>query len=255
MSPLSPLSPVSPLSPRIGALPELVVGSAADQLCALVVGDRRGRWQIERRGDVTDRAEPRHHVDGGVTRRRERRQQLLPSSQQLVDLLPGEIAAAGQLAEHPLAVRAGRVDHLAALILDHPDLRLGVGRGIAAPAGGIELGLLADAGGIIGRLAQDRRRALLRLRPHARRRLPRRLQDMRRLLAQQARRRVVVDQLVRRTAPSLGVLGLQQRLLEPPLTVMQAGDLGSDQTQELANLVLIEPLARGPEVGARHRGR
>ena len=60
--------------------------------------------------------------------------QSVAAEDQLLDLLAGQLAPAGQLRQHPLAVGASLVDHLAALLLGERDLTLGVGGGIGALA-------------------------------------------------------------------------------------------------------------------------
>ena len=84
---------------------------------------------------------------------------------ELFDLLAGQLAAACQFAQHPLAVRPRLLDHLPALLLGHRQFGLGVGDGVAAPAGGLEIGLLPLALGLLGGLAQQPGGGLLGPRP------------------------------------------------------------------------------------------
>ena len=111
---------------------------------------------------------------------------------QLLDLLAGQLAAARQLGEHPLAVGAGLLDHLPTLLLGHRQLGLGVGGGVGAAAAGLEVGLLAQPLGLVGGLAQQPRRAVLGLDADRRAALAGGLQEARRLLAEQAGGRVLV---------------------------------------------------------------
>ena len=75
---------------------------------------------------------------------------------ELLDLLAGHLAATGEFAEHTLAVGAGLVHHVAALLLGHLQLGLGVGGRVLATAGRFDLGLLAQALRLVGGLAQRR---------------------------------------------------------------------------------------------------
>jgi hypothetical protein len=52
---------------------------------------------------------------------------------QLLDLLAGELATTSELGQDALAIRTRLVDHLAALLLRHLQLGLGIGRSIVAP--------------------------------------------------------------------------------------------------------------------------
>ena len=172
---------------------------------------------------------------------------------ELLDLLAGEVAPAGQLGEHPLAVGARLLDHLPALLLGHRQLGLGVGGGIGAAPAGFQLGLLAHALSLLAGLAQQPRGPLLGLGPDRRRALARRLQDARRLLAEQAGGRVVVDD---RTAVGDGDrLRRPQLALEEALALLQPGQLGGDHAQEVAHLLLVEPAPGRAERGVGHGGR
>ena len=172
---------------------------------------------------------------------------------ELLDLLAGEVAAAGQLAEHALAVGAGLLDHLAALLLGHRQLGLGVGGGVAAPAGGLQLGLLADPPGLVAGLAQQLGGAVLGPAADRRAALAGGLQDARRLLAEQARRRLVVER--QPSVDDRAGLGGAQLALEEPLALLQAGQLGGDHAQEVADLLLVEAAPRGAERRVGHAGR
>ena len=92
----------------------------------------------------------------------ERLQQAVAAVHQLLDLLAGQLAPTGQLVQHPLAVRPRLVDHLAALLLGHLELGLGVGRRVLPPAGGFDLGFFAQPLRLVGGLAQQARRPLPR---------------------------------------------------------------------------------------------
>jgi hypothetical protein len=73
---------------------------------------------------------------------------------QLLDLLTRQLAAAGELAEHPLAIGACLVDHLTTLLLGHDQFRLGVGGRILAATSGLDLGLFTQPLRLIRCLAQ-----------------------------------------------------------------------------------------------------
>ena len=73
---------------------------------------------------------------------------------QLLDLLASQFAAASQFAEHSLAVGAGLVDHLAALLLGHHQFGLGIRRRVLTAARRLDLGLFTQTLGLVGGLAQ-----------------------------------------------------------------------------------------------------
>ena len=72
---------------------------------------------------------------------------------QLLDVLAGELGAAFEVGQHPLAIGPRLVDHLAALLLGERHLGLGLALGVVAPAGGLDLGLLAHPVGVVVGLA------------------------------------------------------------------------------------------------------
>ena len=173
---------------------------------------------------------------------------------QLLDLLAGQLPAAGQLAEHPLPVGPRLLDHLAALLLGHRQLRFGVGRRVAAPAAGLQVGLLTLALGVVGGFPQQPGGALLGPRPDRRGALAGGLQDARRLLAEQPGRRLLVDDGTARRA-GYALLRLAQLALEEPLALLQASQLGGHHAQEVAHLLLVEPTTRRAEGGVGHGRR
>ena len=74
---------------------------------------------------------------------------------ELLDLLAGQLAAAGQLTEHALPIGPGLLDHFAALLLGHRQLGLRIGSCVAAPSGRLEVGLLALALRVVSGLAEE----------------------------------------------------------------------------------------------------
>ena len=171
---------------------------------------------------------------------------------QLLDLLAGQLAAAGQLAEDPLAVGAGLVDHLPALLLGHLQLGLGVGRGVLAAAGRLDLGFLAAALGLVGGLAHQPGGLLLGAAADLVGGLAGGLEDAGGLLAEH-----LGDHLVVQHDGGMGgaALGRAQLALEELLPFLQAGQLGREHPQEVAYLALIEAAPRHRERGRGHRVR
>ena len=112
---------------------------------------------------------------------------------QLLDLLAGHLAPAGQLAEHPLAIRARLVDHVAALLLGHLQLGLGIGRCVLTAASRFDLGFLAQTLRFVGGLAQQPRRVLLGADLDLRRGLAGGGEDARGLFAEQPRDHFFVE--------------------------------------------------------------
>ena len=159
-------------------------------------GDRHragGRRQVDVLVGLAERRQLGDDVDGDEAGPLERLQQAVAPVDQLLDLLAGELAPARQLRQHPLAVGPGLLDHLPALLLGHRQLGLGVGGGVGAAPAGLELGLLADALGLVGGLAEQPAAPSSALAADRRGALAGGLQDPRRLLAEQPRRRLVVD--------------------------------------------------------------
>ena len=171
---------------------------------------------------------------------------------ELFDLLAGHLAATGELAQHPLAVGAGFVDHVAALLLGHRQLGFGIGGGVLATAGSFDLGFLAHPLGLVGGLAQHARRVLLGADLDLRGGLACGGEDARRLLAEQPGDDFFVecDVGVRVTA-----LGRAQLALEELLPLLQPGQFGGDHAQEVAHIGLLEPLARRRERRGGNRRR
>ena len=143
--------------------------------------------------ELAERGQLGDHVGGGEAGPLERLDETLAAVDQLVDLLAGEVAATGQLAERPLAVGAGLVDHLLALLLGRLELGLGDHLGVLAAAARLQLGVLAEPLRLLACVAQQALGGLLGLGPDGRRALPRRLEDARRLLAEQPGDRLVVE--------------------------------------------------------------
>ena len=172
--------------------------------------------------------------------------------QQLVDLLAGEVAALGQLAERPLPVGPRLLDHLAALLLGHRDLGLGVCLGVPQALRGLGLGGVAQLLRGLGRLPNRALGGLLGLDADGAAALARHLHDACRLLAEQAGDRLVVE-----LSRQVGTL-LAQRphlVVEVTLPLLQAGELGGDHAEEVAHLVLVEAAARRWEAGVGNRRR
>ena len=166
---------------------------------------------------------------------------------QLLDLLAGHLAATGHVAEHPLAVGTRLVHHLAALLLGHLQLGLGVGRCVAASAGRFDLGLLAHPLGLVGGLAQQTTGAFLGADLDLRRRFACRLQDARCLFTQHAGDDIFVECRCRHRAALVGA----HFAFEEPFTFLQARQFGGDHAQKFANLGGFEALAG---IGERRRG-
>ena len=211
-----------------------------------------GRREVDVLGQLAERRELGDDVGGHETRPFERLNESVSSVDQLVDLLAGEVAAARQLAEHSLAVGASLLDHLPALLLGHLQLGLGVLLGVAAPAGSLAVGLVAEVLGILACLAHHSFGGFLRLGPDRRGALARRLEDARRLLAEQAGQRLVVELGWR---PRTLQTHRPQLLVEIAFALLHAGQFGSDHAQELTHLVLVESATRRREVGVAHRRR
>ena len=193
-----------------------------------------GRRQVDVLVGLAERRELGDHVDGHEPGPLERLQQAVAAVDQLLDLLAGQVAAPGQLAEHPLAVGAGLLDHLPALLLGHRQLGLGVGGGVAAPARRLELGLLAEPLGLVGASCSSRAGAVLGL--DADRRCRPRGPSGR--CAPSPRRAAGDRRVVVEPTPSVGALaGARPQLaLEEALALLQAGQLGGDHAQEVADL-------------------
>ena len=191
-----------------------------------------------------------HHVDGCDARPLERLQQAIAAVHELLDLLARHLATAGQFAQHPLAVGAGLVDHLAALLLGHRQLGFGIGRRVVAAAGGLDLGLLAAALRLVGGLAKEAPGVVLGAHLDLRCGLAGGGQDARGFLAQQAGDHFLVE---RHRRVGRGALRGAQLAFEELLTLLQARQLGGHHAQEIADFCLIEAPARRREVGRRHR--
>ena len=179
------------------------------------------------------------------------REPLAPAGE-LLQLLAGELAAPGQVGEHPLAVVARLGHHVAALLLGLFDLGLGIVVGVVPLAGDLEVDLLAQRGRLLLGFPEQPGGALLRLRADRDRRLARRRQHPRRLLTQELGDGLLVER-------ALGdLLVLAQRLqlaLEVALTLLQAAELGGDHPKEVTDLGGIEAAAHGREPRRRDCGR
>jgi hypothetical protein len=170
----------------------------------------------------------------------------------LLDLLACEFASAGELTQHPLAVGAGLIDHLATLLLGHRQFGLGVGGGVRTSARCLDLCFLSHAGGLVAGLAQQLRGALLGFLADLGGALARRRQHPRGLLAEQPRERLLVE-LHR---GQVGVrLGDSEFTFEEPFALLQTPEFGCDHAQEVADLCLVEAATAGAECSVGNRRR
>ena len=212
----------------------------------------RGGLEVDVLVRLTQRGQLGHHLDSGNTRTLERLQQSITTVDQLLDLLAGELASASQLAEHALAVRTRFVDHVAALLLGHLQLGLGIGRCVLTTSRRFDLSFLTQALGLIRGLAQQACGALLCTQADLRGGLTSRLQHARRFLAEEPRGGVLVDERFR---PGLRVLECLHLALECALTFLEPGLLSRDHAQEVTHFRLIEASPGDRELGRRHRRR
>ena len=192
------------------------------------------------------------HVDRHETGPLERLHQAITTEQQLLDLLAGQLATAGELTENTLAIRTRLVDHLAALLLGHRQLGLGVGRCVGAPTRRLDPGLLAHTGCLVGGLAQHLRGGLLGFLADLDTALAGGGQHPGGLLAEQPRQRGIVE--LRRIEVGIGLSGTEFTL-EKAFAFLQSTELGGDHSQEVADLSLVEPAAAGTETGIGDRRR
>ncbi len=155
---------------------------------------------------------------------------------QLLDLLAGQFATTGQLAEHPLAIGAGLVDHLAALLLGHDEFGLGVRRSVLATSGCFDLGLFTKPLRLVGGLAQHSRCAILGADLDLRCCLARRLQNSRGLFAEHAGDDLFVERNDRIGAALSGA----QLPFEEFLALLKASHLGGNHPKQIAHLCLVE---------------
>ena len=217
--------------------------------------DRHGpgrRREVDVLVGLAERLQLGDHVDGDDPCPLERLHQAIATVHQLLDLFARQLAAARQLAQHPLAVGPGLVDHLATLLLGHRQLGLGVGRRIGTAAGGLDFGLLAHPQRLVARLAQQARRVLFGLLADLGRCLACGAEHACGLLAEQTGERRVVEADV----VEVGVgLGRAELTLEEPLTLLQATEFGGDHPQEIADLVLVVAAPARAERGVGDRRR
>ena len=104
--------------------------------------DRAERQRVVRIvGQLRDLAE---HVGGHEPGPFERLEQTFTPTRQLLQLLARHVPTLPEIGQHPLAVGAGLVDHLAALLLGQVHLGFGFLSGIVAAMGDLQLGLFAD---------------------------------------------------------------------------------------------------------------
>ena len=212
----------------------------------------RGGCQVHVLIGLDERLELGDHLDRDETGPLERLHQAITTEQQLLDLLAGQLTTAGKLAEHTLAIRTSLVDHLAALLLCHGQLGLGVGRRVGAPTRRLDPGLLPHSGRLVGGLTQHLRGGLFGFLADLDSALACGGQHSGRLFAEQPRQRSIVE--LCRVEVGIG-LGGSQFTLEKALAFLESAELGGDHPQEVADFSLVEPAAAGIETGIGDRRR
>ena len=168
---------------------------------------------------------------------------------QLLDLLTGHLSTASQFAQHPLAIGAGLVDHLAALLLGHLQLRLGVGAGILTTTGRLDLGFLAQALRLVGGFAQHTRCAIFGAHLDLVRCLACGGENANSFLTQHA-----CDKFFVQCDTGAGSVALRraQLTLKELFALLQPRQFGCHHPQELAYFLGLVPAAGSGEVGRRH---
>ena len=120
-------------------------------------------------------------------------QQTIAPVDELLDLLAGQLATAGQLGQHPLAIRASFVHHLTTLLLGMGDLVLGIGGCVGTLPRHVRLRVLTQTIRLLVGIAQNLGGTLFGAHSNLRCRLASRLEHPKRLLAEEAAHRLFVE--------------------------------------------------------------